>query len=84
MDYTYNRTASKPYAPAKDRKGRELHPGDRVRFKRYPRGTGEGVVIVSERTLEVMPDGSMMPSLGIETDDGTRYALYEKGVLKLR
>lgn len=56
------------YAPSEDRKGRSLHPGDRVRFKTYPRGVSEGVVVVSKRTLEVMPDGTTLPALAIDSD----------------
>lgn len=71
------------YAPIEDRKGRPLHPGDKVRFKLYPRGTAEGVVVISPRELQVMPDGSMLPALAIESD-GVLYALYSGGVLKLK
>jgi hypothetical protein len=71
------------FAPAQDRKGRDLQPGDRVRFKTYPRGNAEGVVIVSKRTLEVLPDGSTAPALAIDSD-GTVYGMPPpKGVLKL-
>lgn len=70
------------YAPTTDRKGCELHPGDRVRFKLYPRGTAEGVVVVSKRSLVVMPAGTL-PALSIQTDDGTLYGLIERGTLKL-
>ena len=71
------------YAPAKDRKGHDLHPGDRVRFKLYPRGTAEGVVVISQRTLEVLPGGSTAPALAIESD-GRAYGMPPpKGVLKL-
>lgn len=71
------------YAPSQDRKGRDLHPGDRVRFKLYPRGTGEGVVVISPRVREVLPDGSTAPGLVIDSD-GTLYGMPPpKGVLKL-
>lgn len=71
------------FAPAKDRKGRDLQPGDRVRFKTYPRGNAEGVVIISKRTLEVLPDGKTAPALAIDSD-GTVYGMPPpKGVLKL-
>jgi hypothetical protein len=71
------------YAPSKDRKGRDLHPGDRVRFKLYPRGTAEGVVVISKRTQEVLPDGSSAPALAIDSD-GTPYGMPPpKGVLKI-
>lgn len=72
------------YAPSKDRKGHDLHPGDRVRFKLYPRGTAEGVVTVSKRTLEVLPDGSSAPALAIESEEGTVYGMPPpKGVLRI-
>jgi hypothetical protein len=72
------------YAPMKDRKGRDLHPGDRVRVKTYPRGTVEGVLTISKRVLEVMPDGSTLPALALQTEDGTIYgSLSSKGCLKL-
>jgi len=71
------------YAPTKDRNGRDIRPGDRVRFKLYPRGTAEGVVVVSKRTLEVMPDGSSAPALAIDSD-GTLFGMPpSKGVLKI-
>jgi hypothetical protein len=62
------------YAPSKDRNGRDLHPGDRVRFKTYPKGSAEGVVVISKRTLEVLPDGKTAPALAIESD-GTTYGM---------
>jgi hypothetical protein len=71
------------YAPAADRNGKDLHPGDFVRFKTYPKGTAEGVVVVSNRAREVMPDGSTLPALVIMTDDGILYSLHSKGTLKL-
>ena len=71
------------YAPCQDRNGRDLHPGDRVRFKTYPRGTAEGVVVISKRGLEVLPDGSTAPALAIDSD-GTLYGMpSSKGVLKV-
>jgi hypothetical protein len=71
------------YAPTEDRKGRDLHPGDRVRFKLYPRGTAEGVVRVSERTLVVLPDGSSAPALSIDVDGRAFGMPPPKGVLKI-
>lgn len=72
------------FAPAEDRKGRPLNPGDKVRFKTYPRGDAEGVVIVSLRAMEVMPDGSTLPALAIEVEGGRSYGMPSpKGVLKL-
>jgi hypothetical protein len=71
------------YAPAKDRKGQDLHPGDKVRFKLYPRGTAEGVVTVSKRTLEVLPDGKTAPALAIESEGKAFGMPPPKGVLKL-
>lgn len=56
------------YAPATDRKGCELHPGDRVRFKLYPRGSAEGVVVISAHALVVLPDRSTAPALAIESE----------------
>lgn len=71
------------YAPSTDRKGRDLHPGDRVRFKTYPRGQAEGVVVINKRTREVLPDGSSAPALSIESE-GRIYSMPpSKGVLKL-
>lgn len=71
------------YAPATDRKGRDLRPGDKVRFKLYPRGSGEGVVVISKRTQVVMPDGSALPALSIDVD-GTLFGMPPpKGVLKI-
>lgn len=72
------------YALTKDRKGVTLHPGDRVRVKTYPRGTAEGIVVVSLRAMEVLPDGTSAPALSMQTAEGTLYPLYEKGTLKLR
>jgi hypothetical protein len=71
------------YAPVKDRKGREVHPGDRVRFKIYPRGTAEGVVTISPRTMEVMPDGSTLPALAIELEGRLSGMPSSKGLLKI-
>jgi len=75
---------SEPYGPSEDRKGVSLHPGDRVRFKLYPRGTAEGIVVVSRRVRQVMPDGSTLPALAIDWD-GEPYGMPPpKGVLKIR
>jgi len=72
------------FAPAEDRKGRALEPGDKVRFKTYPRGEAEGVVIVSSRSMQVMPDGSTLPALAIEVEGGRTFGMpSSKGVLKL-
>ena len=80
----YGHTADAPsYAPETDRRGRDLRPGDRVRFKLYPRGIAEGRVVVSPRVRVVMPDGGTLPALAIETDDGTRYDLSSRGTTKL-
>ena len=70
------------YAPETDRKGTALHPGDRVRFKTYPRGTAEGFVVISKRARVVMPDGSTLPALAIDSD-GTVYDLCGRGTTKL-
>lgn len=72
------------YAPEQDRLGRDLAPGDRVRFKVYPRGTNEGHIIISPRSMVVMPGGGTLPALAIENDDGTVYALHSRGTTKLR
>lgn len=71
------------YAPSKDRKGSDLHPGDRVRIKLYPRGIAEGIVAVSKRAVEVLPDGSTLPALVIDADGRTYSMPSSKGVLKL-
>ncbi len=76
-------TAPSSYAPAADRQGRPLSPGDRVRFKMHPRGTAEGHVIVSPRTFEVLPDGSSLPALCIAADGGVIYPLHSRGVTKI-
>ena len=71
------------YAPAEDRKGHPLQPGDKVRIKLYPKGTAEGVVAVSKHSRQVMPDGSTLPALVVEVD-GRPYGMpSSKGVLKL-
>jgi hypothetical protein len=71
------------YAPAQDRKGHDLKPGDKVRIKTYPRGTAEGVVVISPRAQERLPDGSWAPALAVDCD-GTTYGMPPpKGVLKI-
>lgn len=66
-----------------DRKGRQLHPGDRVRVKTYPKGTVEGVLVVSDRTLVVVK-GKTYPALVVKADNGTLYSNYsEKAILKI-
>lgn len=84
LHHRYGRAAGDepPYAPEQDRRGRDLHPGDRVRFKLYPRGTAEGVVVVSARVRLVLSDGRTAPALAIESD-GVVYALSNGGVTKL-
>jgi hypothetical protein len=71
------------YAPSHDRNGHELHPGDKVRFKTYPRGTAEGVVVISKRFHEVLPDGKTAPALAIDSDGTTYNMPPPKGVLKI-
>jgi hypothetical protein len=71
------------YAPATDRKGQSLVPGDKVRIKLYPRGTAEGVVVVSSRAQQRLADGSYLPALVVDVG-GTTYPLLSKGALKLR
>jgi hypothetical protein len=71
------------YAPSKDRNGHDLHPGDRVRFKIYPKGSAVGIVVISKRTLEVLPDGKTAPALAIDSD-GTIYGMPPpKGVARM-
>jgi len=82
-DRTYDfRQASEAYAPTMDRKGRPLQPGDRVRFKTYPRGVREGVVVISPRQQQRLPDGTWQPALVIDSE-GTVYPLNSKGTTKL-
>jgi len=71
------------FAPAVDCCGRQLSPGDCVSFKKYPRGTARGVVIISERVFEPQPDGSRLPALSIRCSDGCVYSLNSRGVRKL-
>ena len=80
--YDYRVHTSSAYAPATDRRGRLLQPGDRVRFKTYPRGTAEGIVAISPRKQERLPDGTWLPALVIDVD-GTTYELISKGCTKL-
>src|SRR5262249_7372629 len=75
--------ATPEYAPARDRNDRELHPGDSVRFKLYPRGTATGVVVISERARQVLPDGSTLPALAIDSDGRVYSMPPPKGVTKL-
>lgn len=78
------KTASDEYAVITDRKGVQLHPGDRVRIRLYPKGSLEGTVVVSPRTQVVMSDGSTRRALSVRDEvDGTLYELNSKGALKL-
>jgi hypothetical protein len=71
------------YAPTQDRKGRALHPGDRVRIKLYPRGTAEGILEISSRARVMLPDGSTAPDLVVNSN-GIMYGCPPpKGILKL-
>lgn len=70
------------FAPETDRKGRDLKPGDRVRIKTYPRGTAEGVVAISARGQQRLPDGTWAPALVVDVG-GTTYPLISKGTIKL-
>jgi len=71
------------YAPTEDRKGRAIHPGDRVRIKTYPKGTAEGIVVISSRRMTVGLDGSVLPALSVDVE-GTLYTpMSSKGILKL-
>ena len=69
------------YAPATDRKGNSLAPGDNVSFRLWPKGSARGTVVVSERAFEVV-DGENLPALSILSEN-TRYPIYSRGVLKL-
>jgi hypothetical protein len=70
------------YAPATDRSGTALHPGDKVSFKTYPQGTARGEVMISTRAKENY-GGEWLPALIIKSED-TTYPLVSKGVRKLR
>lgn len=70
------------YCPQQDSKGRPLEPGDRVRFKLYPRGTAEGTVTISPRAQAMTQDGQWLPALVVECN-GTTYSLNSKGCTKL-
>jgi hypothetical protein len=71
------------YAPAQDRNGRDLHPGDAVRFKLYPRGTATGIVTISERAMQVLPDGTTAPALAIDADGRVYSMPPPNGVTKI-
>lgn len=71
------------YAPSEDRKGRDLHPGDRVRLKLHPRGTAEGVVVISPRVQQRLPDGSYLPALAVDVNGRLFGIPSSKSVLKL-
>jgi len=71
------------FAPAVDCCGHQLSPGDRVSFKKYPRGTARGTVVISERAFEPQPDGSRLPVLAIRCADDCVYSLHSRGVRKL-
>lgn len=66
-----------------DMNGEPVNPGDYVSFKTYPKGTGRGIVIVSKREMVVLPDGSKLPALAINSD-GTIYGYVTGGVKKLK
>jgi hypothetical protein len=70
------------YAPETDRAGTPVHPGDKVSFKTYPRGTSRGVVVICKRAL-TQHQGEWLPALCIRSG-GRDYALYSKGVRKLK
>jgi bifunctional DNA-binding transcriptional regulator/antitoxin component of YhaV-PrlF toxin-antitoxin module len=72
-----------PFAPAKDRNGVDLKPGDRVSFGTYPSGHRQrGVIVVSAHWREVMRDGGEAPALAIDSG-GTIYSL-TSSALKLK
>lgn len=65
------------YASAVDRKGNVLNPGDRVRINTYPRGTAEGIVVVSPTAYE-----GDLPALAVDVD-GRLYSMSAKSTLRL-
>ncbi len=69
------------WAPAQDRKGNPVKPGDRVSCPAYPRGTIQGVLELSERAWCVV-DGQNIGCLIIRTDDGTTYSATSKILFK--
>lgn len=71
------------HAPYEDRKGHTIRPGDRVRIKLHPRGTAEGVVVVSPRGQVVMPDGTTLPALVVDVDGRTYGMPSPSGVVLL-
>jgi hypothetical protein len=71
------------YAPDTDRAGTALHPGDKVSFKTYPRGTSRGVVVICKRAL-AEHKGKWIPALCIRSEGGRDYALVSKGVRRLK
>lgn len=69
------------WCPEKDRMGRVVKPGDRVRSPLYPRGTIEGILELSNRAWCVLPSGEEIGELIIRTDDGDRYSASENILL---
>ena len=66
-----------------DMNGEPVNPGDYVSFKTYPKGTGRGIVVISKREMVVLPDGSKLPALAINSDE-TIYGYVTGGVKKLK
>ena len=83
-----NRRLASSYAPAADRRGEPLAPGDYVSFRTYPRGTKKGWVTISQKWMSEWRDEEgqrhTSPALAIVTEDGTVYDLSPKGTTKLR
>ena len=71
-DEAFSQMDALPVPDLVDRKGREVRVGDRVRAPMYPRGTVEGTVALSTRSLLVRGD-HYMRAVVIEADDGSRY-----------
>lgn len=70
------------WSPSEDRKGRPVQPGDYVSVPTYPKGTARGVLVASERSWAVLPDGSEVLALVVQTDNGTQYEATSK-ILKM-
>lgn len=66
------------WSPSIDRKGQPVQPGDYVSVPTYPRGSVRGVLVVSERAWAVLPDGSEVLALVVQTEDGKQYEATSK------
>jgi hypothetical protein len=69
------------WSPDRDRKGKPLKPGDRVRVPTYSRGFTEGVLELSKRTWTILPDGDAIGALSVVDDDGKSYNATGKTLL---